>query len=157
MEFNELMQSFAAKLGMESIAIEDDMAALQIDGMAFGFIHNPGKETLTLVADLGQAAIDANGEFGSMMLKANFLFEATKGSTIFQNPDNGSFGLQQWFRIVDLDVDRLSAEVETMANVAEEWKRLLAGCSAVESEIKVRKSEDAAAGKLVSAGDVMRV
>ena len=157
MEFNELMQSFAAKLGMESIAIEDDMAALQIDGMAFGFIHNPGKETLTLVADLGQAAIDANGEFGSMMLKANFLFEATKGSTIFQNPDNGSFGLQQWFRIVDLDVDRLSAEVETMANVAEEWKRLLAGCSAVESEIKVRKSEDAAAGKLVSAGDFMRV
>ena len=77
MEFNELMQSFAAKFGMASIDINDDFAALEIDGMAFGFIHNPGKETLTLVADLGQAAIDANGEFGSMMLKANFLFEAT--------------------------------------------------------------------------------
>ena len=157
MEFNELMQAFVAKLGMAPIDIEDGFAALEIDGMAFGFIHNPEKETLTLVADLGQAAIDANGEFGAMMLKANFLFEATKGSTIFQNPDNGSFGVQQWFRIVDLDAERLSAEVETMANVAEEWKQLLAGCSAVETEIKVRKSEDAAASKLVSAGDFLRV
>ena len=144
MDFNELMQSFAAKLGMETIYIENDMVALEIDGMAFGFIHNPEKETLTLVADLGQAAIDANGEFGSMMLKANFLFEATKGSTIFQNPENDSFGIQQWFKIVDLDVDRLSAEAETMANVAEEWKRLLAGCSTVETEVKARKAEDAA-------------
>ena len=157
MEFNELMQAFVAKLGMAPIDIEDGFAALEIDGMAFGFIHNPEKETLTLVADLGQAAIDANGEFGSMMLKANLLFEATKGSTIFQNPENDSFGVQQWFRIVDLDVDRLSAEVETMANVAEEWKRLLAGCSAVETEIKVRKSEDAAASAFASAGDFMRV
>ena len=157
MEFNELMQAFVAKLGMAPIDIEDGFAALEIDGMAFGFIHNPEKETLTLVADLGQAAIDANGEFGAMMLKANILFEATKGSTIFQNPDNVSFGVQQWFRIVDLDAERLSAEVETMANVAEEWKQLLAGCSAVETEIKVRKSEDAAASKLVSAGDFLRV
>ena len=157
MGFNELLQSFAAKLGMASIDIENDMAALEIDGMAFGFIHNPGKETLTLVADLGQAAIDANGEFGSMMLKANFLFEATKGSTIFQNPDNGSFGIQQWFRIVDLDAEKLSAEIETMANVAEEWKRLLAGCSTVEYEIKVRKAEDAAASAFASAGDFIRV
>ena len=157
MKFNELMQSFAAKLGMETIDIENDMTALEIDGMAFGFIHNPGKETLTLVADLGQAAIDANGEFGSMMLKANFLFEATKGSTIFQNPENGSFGIQQWFRIVDLDVDRLSAEVETMANVAEEWKQLLAGCATVETSVNARKDEEAAASKLASVGDFMRV
>ena len=157
MGFNELLQSFAAKLGMASIDIENDMAALEIDGMAFGFIHNPGKETLTLVADLGQAAIDANGEFGSMMLKANFLFEATKGSTIFQNPENDSFGIQQWFKIVDLDADRLSAEVETMANVAEEWRRLLSGCAAIETEIEARRAEDAAASELASVGDFMRV
>ena len=88
------MQSFAAKLGLASIDIEDGFAALEIDGMAFGFIHNPGKETLTLVADLGQASVDANGEFGSMMLKANFLFEATKGSTLFQNP--GRSNCRSW-------------------------------------------------------------
>ena len=157
MGFNELMLSFAAKLGIETIDIENDMTALDIDGMVFGFIHNPGKETLTIVADLGQAAVDANGEFGSMMLKANFLFEATKGSTIFQNPENDSFGIQQWFKIVDLDADRLSAEVETMANVAEEWRRLLSGCAAIETEIEARRAEDAAASELASVGDFMRV
>ena len=157
MGFNELMLSFAAKLGIETIDIENDMTALDIDGMVFGFIHNPGKETLTIVADLGQAAIDANVEFVSMMLKANFLFEATKGSTIFQNPENDSFGIQQWFKIVDLDADRLSAEVETMANVAEEWRRLLSGCAAIETEIEARRAEDAAASELASVGDFMRV
>ena len=157
MGFNELMLSFAAKLGIETIDIENDMTALDIDGMVFGFIHNPGKETLTIVADLGQAAIDANLEFVSMMLKANFLFEATKGSTIFQNPENDSFGIQQWFKIVDLDADRLSAEVETMANVAEEWRRLLSGCAAIETEIEARRAEDAAASELASVGDFMRV
>ena len=157
MGFNELMLSFAAKLGIETIDIENDMTALDIDGMVFGFIHNPGKETLTIVADLGQAAIDANVEFVSMMLKANFLFEATKGSTIFQNPENDSFGIQQWFKIVDLDADRLSAEVETMANVAEEWRRLLSGCAAIETEIEACRAEDAAASELASVGDFMRV
>lgn len=157
MGFNELMLSFAAKLGIETIDIENDMTALDIDGMVFGFIHNPEKETLTIVADLGQAAIDANVEFVSMMLKANFLFEATKGSTIFQNPENDSFGIQQWFKIVDLDADRLSAEVETMANVAEEWRRLLSGCAAIETEIEARRAEDAAASELASVGDFMRV
>lgn len=157
MGFNELMLSFAAKLGIETIDIENDMTALDIDGMVFGFIHNPEKETLTIVADLGQAAIDANVEFVSMMLKANFLFEATKGSTIFQNPENDSFGIQQWFKVVDLDADRLSAEVETMANVAEEWRRLLSGCAAIETEIEARGAEDAAASELASVGDFMRV
>lgn len=157
MGFNELMLSFAAKLGIETIDIENDMTAFDIDGMVFGFIHNPEKETLTIVADLGQAAIDANGEFVSMMLKANFLFEATKGSTIFQNPENDSFGIQQWFKVVDLDADRLSAEVETMANVAEEWRRLLSGCAAIETEIEARRAEDAAASELASVGDFMRV
>lgn len=157
MGFNELMLSFAAKLGIETIDIENDMTALDIDGMVFGFIHNPEKETLTIVADLGQAAIDANVEFVSMMLKANFLFEATKGSTIFQNPENDSFGIQQWFKVVDLDADRLSAEVETMANVAEEWRRLLSGCAAIETEIEARRAEDAAASELASVGDFMRV
>ena len=157
MGFNELMLSFAAKLGIETIDIENDMTALDIDGMVFGFIHNQEKETLTIVADLGQAAIDANVEFVSMMLKANFLFEATKGSTIFQNPENDSFGIQQWFKIVDLDADRLSAEVETMANVAEEWRRLLSGCAAIETEIEARRAEDAAASELASVGDFMRV
>ena len=155
MGFNELLQSFAAKLGMASIDIENDMAALEIDGMAFGFIHNPEKETLTLVADIGQAAIDANGEFGSMMLKANFLYEALNGAVLFQNPDNEAFGIQERFRMVDLDADSLYAHVERLSNTAEEWREIVAGYG--EAEVIAQKRQIEHQENPFAASDFMRV
>ena len=142
MEFNELMQSFAAKLGTELIDIENDMAVIEIDGMAFGFILRSDKETLVLAVDLGQQSVDADGAFGSMMLKANFLFEATKGATLFQNPENEAFGIQQMFSLSGLDADRLFAEVEKLSNLAEEWKQALVGCARAETALKERKNEE---------------
>ena len=79
-----------------------------------------------------------------MMRRANYLFETTKGSTIFQNPKNGLFGIQQLFRLLELDADRLFAEVEAMAKLAEDWKQILEGCSQVEAELKARKAESPA-------------
>jgi len=153
MEFDELMQSFAAKLGMESIAVENDMVALEIDGMAFGFFHSPASDTLTLVVDLGRQSVDADGAFGSMMLKANFLFEATKGATLFLNPENDAFGMQQMFRLSDLDADELSAEVEKLSNLAEEWRRVLAGCADAETALRERKAEESEAAHLAFDGN----
>lgn len=157
MEFNELMKQFAEKCGVKDVTIEDDGVALEIDGVVFAFLHDPSSALLTVVADLGQQSIDANGPFGAMMLQANFLFEATRGATLFQNPDNKSFGLQQQYRLVYLDVDTLAAEVEKLANVADEWKEVLSGIRAAEDAIETRKSEDVAASKLASVGDFMRV
>ena len=153
MEFNELMQSFAAKLGTESINIENDMAVLEIDGMAFGFIHTPGKETLILAVDLGRQSVDANGAFGSMMLKANFLFEATKGATLFQNPENEAFGIQQMFSLNYLDADRLFAEVEKLSNLAEEWKQALVGCAHAETALKEQKDQESESENLAFGGN----
>lgn len=156
MEFSELMQKFAAKFGINDIEIVDDAAALEIDGMAFGFISNPTDETLTLVADLGRQEIDADGVFGAMMLRANFLFQATKGATLFQNPENEAFGLEQMYRLVDLDVDALSTEVEKLANLAEEWKLIMSGAKNAEAATKAAKAAEAASVPF-SGGDFMRV
>ena len=157
MKFEGLMQQFGAKFGIAEVAIEDDSAAFEIDGMAFGFICDPAAETLTVVADLGQKSINVDGAFGSLMLKANFLFEATKGATLFQNPENESFGLQQRYRLAELDLDALSAEVEKLANVAEEWKGLLAGSATAEAALKERKAEDVSEVASLSGGAFMRV
>ena len=157
MKFEGLMQQFGAKFGIAEVAIEDDSAAFEIDGMAFGFICDPAAETLTVVADLGQKSINVDGAFGSLMLKANFLFEATKGATLFQNPENESFGLQQRYRLAELDLDALSAEVEKLANVAEEWKGLLAGSATAEAALKERKAEDVSEAASLSGGAFMRV
>lgn len=148
MTYDELMQSFAAKCGLSELTIQDDIAALEIDDMPFGFIHKPLEDVLVVIADLGRQTISADGAFGAMMLKANFLFEATKGATIFQNPENESFGLQQMYHLVDLDVDRLSAEVEKLANLAEYWRGVLAGCVHAEAVAKAQKSESDATSRL---------
>lgn len=152
MEFNELIQSFAAKSGTGSINIEDGTAAIEIDGMPFGFIHNPDRGTLVLAADLGRQPVDADGVFGSMMLKANFLFEATKGATLFQNPENEAFGIQQMFSLRDLDADRLSEEVEKLSNLAEEWRRTIAGCAQAETAMNEQKKRDSETANLAFGG-----
>ena len=156
MEFNELMQEFAGKFGITDMEISDGTATLEIDGIAFGFISNPVEETLTLVADLGRQAIDADGVFGAMMLRANFLFHATKGATLFQNPENEAFGLEQMFRLVDLDVDTLSVQVEKFANLAEDWKEIIAGAKKAEDAAKTAKAAEPASPPF-SDGDFMRV
>ena len=127
MTFEELMQQFAAKLGVTDLVVQDDTAALEIDGVPLGFIKDGATDSLIIVADLGQQPGSADRPLGSMMLKANFLFEALQGAVLFQNPENEAFGIQQRFRIVDLDVDGLYAQVERLSNLAEEWREIVAG------------------------------
>ena len=150
MEFKELMQSFAAKLGMASIDIEDDFAAIEIDGMAFGFIHNPGKETLTLVADLGQAAIDANGEFGEVMLKSNHLYLGTNGGTLCQNPDTDAYVLMRPVPLAPLEgADTFGAIMEDVLLQVDNWRELLNGLRAAEVQEEEQSAEE---GRLASGG-----
>jgi hypothetical protein len=127
MQFDELVRAFAAQLGVDDMAVVDGTAGLAIDGNPFGFIHDEAAGTLTLVADIGRQPESADGPLGSMMLKANFLYKALDGAVLFQNPENEAFGIQQRFRLVDLDVESLSAQVERLANLAEDWRAIVAG------------------------------
>ena len=157
MEFDELMEQFAEKYGVKGMTIEDGGVALEIDGAVFAFLHDPEAGLLTVVADLGQQSVDANGPFGAMMLQANFLFRSTRGATLCQNPETASFGLEQQYRLAYLDVDTLSAEVEKLANAADEWRAVLSGVRTAEDALETRKSEEAAVSSFASVGDFMRV
>ncbi len=137
-EFNELMQAFAAKLGVGDLTVEGDIVALQIDAIPFGFIYDDSEEALTIVADLGLQPESADRALGSTMLKANFLYEPLRGAVIFQNPDNGAFGIEQRFRLVDLDADNLAGHVERLADLAEEWTAVVKGYGAAEAASRGR-------------------
>jgi len=156
MEFEELMRDFAARIGLADLTIEDDAAAIEIDGNPFGFIYNPGSGTLILVADLGVQPGSADRPLGSMMLKANFLYEALDGAVLFQNPDNEAFGIQQRFRLVDLDVDSLSAQVERFANLADEWRDIVAGYGEAEAAAQAQAASEEPPAPF-SCGGFMRV
>lgn len=153
MEYKELIKSFAAKYGVANIIIEDDIAALKIDDVTMCFLNDSAADTLTIVADLGRHSIDADGPFGAMMLKANHLFQTTKGATLFQNPDNDSFGLQQMYRLAYMDVDTLSGEVEKLTNLAEDWTAILNGSAQVQAEYAKRNTREASTDPLDLSGD----
>ena len=127
MEFNELMQQFAAKIGLSELTPEGDGVAMEIEGVPFGFLNEGEAGTMIIIADIGKQPESADAPLGSMMLKANFMYEALDGAVLFQNPENEAFGIQQRFRIVDLDVDSLYAHVERLSNLADEWKEIVAG------------------------------
>ena len=100
---------------------------MEIEGVPFGILNEGESGTMIVIADLGKQPESADGPLGSMMLKANFMYDALDGAVLFQNPENEAFGIQQRFRIVDLDVDSLYAHVERLSNLADEWKEIVAG------------------------------
>ena len=89
-------------------------------------------------------APDANGEFGAMMLKANFMLRATDGATLCQNPETGAYALVRQLPLALADAESLGAGIESLVNQAEEWRRTLAG---------IRYAEEARAEETEGASD----
>lgn len=156
MEFDELMRQLAGKMGLSELTPEDGTVAITIDDIPFGFIVDNAAGTLTLVADIGQQPGAADRPLGAMMLKANFLYEALQGAVLFLNPDNEAFGIEQRFRLVDLDADGLYRHVERLANLADEWRRIVAGYGVAEKAAQALAANDPHAGHL-NGGHFLRV
>ncbi len=148
MDFTSLMQGFADKLGVADFSPDGDSVALAIDNVPFGFIYSEKSDALTIAADIGLQPESANRPLGSLMLKANFLYEALQGAVLFQNPENEAFGIQQRFRLVDLDPDSLADHVERLANLAEEWRAIVAGYGQAEAAANESLSQEPAPSPL---------
>ena len=140
MEYNELMQSFAANVGVSALDVQDGAAALEIDGMTVGFVHDEEAGALMVVAEIGYPSPDSDGPFGSMMLKANYLFGGTDGAVICQNPDTDAYALMRSLPLVSLDVETLASAVESLLNTAERWKGILSDAGEAENA-KVSQDE----------------
>ncbi len=78
MEFKELLAAFAAKFGIEGLGGADGVAELKVDGIRVELLEDPPTRSLVACAEIGLPPPDANGAFGSMMLKANFLLRANQ-------------------------------------------------------------------------------
>ena len=140
MEYNELMQGFAAKFGVVELEINDGTTALSMDDMTVGFIHDVEAESIMVVVEIGNPPPDADGPFGGMMLKANYMFNGTGGAVLCQNPETGAYAIMRTYRLASVDVDTFAGEVETLLNTAERWKGIISGAGVAEDE---KKSHDA--------------
>ena len=133
MEFKELLAAFAAKFGIEGLGGADGVAELEVDGIRVEMLEDSQARSLVACAEIGLPPPDADGAFGAMMLKANFLLRATAGATLCQNPETGAYALVRPFPLALVDTESLCAGLESLVNQTENWRTALAGLRNAES------------------------
>lgn len=134
MEYNELMQSFAAKYGLADLKIDNGTAVLEIDGMTVGFIHDPATDSIMVVAEIGYPETDVSADFASAMLKANYLFAGTAGAVLCQNPETGAYALMREYRLVEHDAKTFEGALEVLLNSADQWRGVLGAINEEDAE-----------------------
>ena len=133
MEFGELIAAFAAKNEIAGLDGADGVVELEVDGIRVELLEDTQARSLVACAEIGLPPPDANGAFGSMMLKANFLLRATAGATLCQNPETGAYALVRPFPLALTDCESLAAGLESLVNQSENWRKALAGLREAES------------------------
>ena len=143
MEFKELIAGFAAKYGIKGLDGADGVVELDVEGIRVEMLEDSQARSLIACAEIGLPPPDANGAFGAMMLKANFLLRATEGATLCENPETGAYALVRPFPLALADVDSLSAGLESLVNQTENWRKALAGLREAEAaRSDVQKVDD---------------
>ncbi len=152
MEFNELLAAFAAKYGVDGLDGADGVAELEVDGIRVEMLEDSQARSLIACAEIGLPPPDANGAFGAMMLKANFLLRATAGATLCQNPETGVYALVRPFPLALTDCESLAAGLESLVNQSENWRTALAGLREAESARTEAKEVDDSHHDMLSSG-----
>jgi len=134
MEYNELMQSFAAKYGLADLQINNGTAVLEVDGMTVGFIHEPAVDSVMVVVEIGYPETDVSANLASAMLKANYLFAGTAGAVLCQNPETGAYAVMREYRLVEHDPKSFEGALEALLNSADEWKGVLGAMNEPDAE-----------------------
>ena len=152
MEFKELIAGFAAKYEIAGLDGADGVAELEVDGIRVELLEDPQARSLIACAEIGLPPPDANGAFGSMMLKANFLLRATAGATLCQNPETGAYALVRPFPLALADGESLAAGLESLVNQTENWRTALAGLREAEAARTEAKEVDDSHHDMLSSG-----
>ena len=143
MEFKELLAAFAAKYNIEGLDGAEGVAELEVDGIRVELLEAPQARSLVACAEIGLPPPDANGAFGAMMLRANFLLRATEGATLCENPESGAYSIVRPYPLALADVDSLCSCLESLVNQTENWRKALAGLREAESaRSKAQKVDD---------------
>ena len=152
MEFNELLAAFAAKYGVDGLDGADGVAELEVDGIRVELLEDSQARSLIACAEIGLPPPDANGAFGAMMLKANFLLRATAGATLCQNPETSAYALVRPFPQALTDIESFAAGLESLVNQVENWRKALAGLREVESVQSTAPETDDSHHDMLSSG-----
>lgn len=124
MEFKELIDEFAARVGVtESVEVDDEnRCAFEIDGM--GVIAQGLDEVgiVSLLAFIAPPPPERLERLYRRLLEANHLYRETFGATLSVDPESGLVCLVKHVPSATLDGETFFREVELFTNVIGYWK-----------------------------------
>ena len=125
MELEELLPAFAAKLGIEGLAVRDGACALEIDGMSVDFAQVPDGSALAVCAVLGKPPPEKEDVFLETLLEAAVQLHFRDGMAFGMLADTADLVLQWRTPTAGLDLETFCQQLETFLNRAEQWRHTL--------------------------------
>lgn len=135
MEFEKLISDFAERHSIANLAVEDNAAALDIDGIVVTLVA--ASDAVSISADIGEPPSEGRAEFAELMLEANLQSEAF----FAKEPESGAYVLVRRFSLTTLDSNSFDAALEAFVNLSETWRRLLADFRPVAKAASERTEE----------------
>ena len=122
MELNELMSSFAEKLGIEGIEVKDGICSMTIDDIPMEFTESPGGEAVVGAAVIGEPPPEKREAFYEMLLQANTQLYGTQGIALGKSPDTGEIILIGGLPFKGLELQEFCKDLDEFVSKAEEWR-----------------------------------
>lgn len=121
MDLKELLDGLSAHLGIESLAIVDGEAAIDIDGMPV-LIAEAQDDALLVSGLVGEPPPEGGAEFCHLMLEANAGYFDAAACTLARNPESGCYMLLKRFAKASLDPESFAKELAAFADTLAEWR-----------------------------------
>ncbi len=126
MNYNELMEAFAAKCGLPGIETQAGGVVLDINGISVAFMDNEATDAILLHAVIGAPPPDADGSLAKQMLLANHSLCNAYSATLCQNPETKEYVAILTFPLIVATPELLANAVENLVTTVTSWKQLLA-------------------------------
>lgn len=142
MELDELLPAFAARLGIEGLAVRDGACALEIDGIPVEIAQVPDGTALAVCVPLGKPPPEKEEIFLETLLEAAIELHAREDTTFGLLSETGDLVLQWRTPTSNLDLDTFCDHLETFLNRADQWRHTLSDFRPA-AEAAVMQEEDA--------------
>lgn len=124
MEMKELLDGLASNLGIDSLAVIDGEAAVDIDDMPV-LIAEAQDDALLLSGLVGDPPPEGCAEFCNLMLEANATLFDTAACALARNPESGAYMLLKRLPKTTLDPESFAKELAAFADALADWRESL--------------------------------
>ena len=146
MELKELTSAFAAKMGIDGLAVQDGVCALEIDGIPLQITETASGGALLATAVVGPPPPEKTESFLNLLLEANTETFGPQDRALGMLRDTGDVVLQWRIPTRDVELDGFCAELEAFVNQVEQWRLALENFRPAAEEAASRDEEVPAMG-----------